>query len=484
MRCLLESRHVRAREERVQFGWGEVRCRGGAHPRSIAGGTYRLNLTAVRPIPRWTNRGNTKSPEWIAWRSAHDGPPLADLSTHSPLDIAPSGVTTTLVTSVTSKASKARHNVSPQGLTKDLLSKDALRFLAVRAVQAGRAYFVTACPLRSVPEVLIFDEPDLPPQLRAQRVLNKARVPEIARYLTSNPDSYVLSAITASVDGEFVFDPLTALSRGVRLGELAIAPDARLLINDGQHRRAAISAALRANPSLGNESVPLVLFLDAGLSRSQQIFADLNRHVVRPTKSLNVLYDHRDRVAKLARRVASDVCPFNGLTELERSSLSNRSSNVFTLSGIHQATDALLRHRRDEPIGEREEMLVLRFWQIVGELVCGWGFIGDGRTAADLRREFIHTHAVTLHALGTVANELVARYPKTWQKRLRKLAGLDWSRSNPLWEGRAIQNGRISKAGPSLILTANVLRARTGLPLSATEIVLEETLPEDRRVAA
>lgn len=190
-------------------------------------------------------------------------------------------------------------------------------FAAVRAVQAQRAYFVTACPLGLVPEILSFDAPDLPPQLRAQRVLNKARIPQIARYLTSNPTSYVLSAITASIDADVHFEPLGLLRDGVRIGELTIPANARILVNDGQHRRAAIAEALQTTPELAQESVPLVLFLDAGLSRSQQIFADLNRHGIRPPTSLNVLYDHRDWIAKLARKVATEVCPFHGLTELE-----------------------------------------------------------------------------------------------------------------------------------------------------------------------
>jgi DNA sulfur modification protein DndB len=331
---------------------------------------------------------------------------------------------------------------------------------------------------------LAFDAPDLPPHLRAQRTLNKARVPQITRYLTENPHSYVLSALTASIDGDVEFEPLSPLSEGSRLGELTIAPDARVLVNDGQHRRAAIAKALEERPDLGHESVPIVLFLDAGLARSQQIFADLNRHVVRPTKSLNVLYDHRDRIAQLARHVADEVCPFAGLTELEKSSLSNRSSNVFTLSAIHQATDALLRHRRADELTNSDDARVIDFWTTLGELILEWGFIKDGRTAADLRRDFIHSHAVALHALGTVTGELLVRYPKQWRPKLRRLRAVDWSRQNPIWDGRAIHHGRVSKAGPSLMLTANVLRSIAGLPLSATELALERTLPEDRRVAA
>jgi DNA sulfur modification protein DndB len=355
------------------------------------------------------------------------------------------------------------------------------RFAAVRAVQAQRAYFVTACPLRLVSEILSFDSPDLPPQLRAQRVLTKARVPQIAQYLTSNPTSYVLSAITASIDADVHFEPQGLLRDGVRIGELTI-PATALLVNDGQHRRAAITQALQTAPELANESVPLVLFLDAGLSRSQQIFADLNRHGIRPTTSLNVLYDHRDWIAKLAKKVATEIRPFEGLTELEKSSLSNRSSMMFTLSGIYQATKALFRHRRNRQLEEQDQALAMAFWEVVGELISTWGIIACDKTAAELRREYLHVHAVALHALGMVGGELVQRYPRRWRARLRRLTIIDWSRLNPLWDGRAIHNGRISKAGPSLILTANVLRAHAGLQLSSTERDLENTLPKEHRV--
>jgi len=302
--------------------------------------------------------------------------------------------------------------------------------------------------------------------------------------LSSNPKSYVLSAITASVDGDVQFEAHATLDNGIRIGELVVPADARILVNDGQHRRAAIGEALKATPELAHEALPLVLFLDAGLARSQQIFADLNRHGIRPPRSLNVLYDHRDWIAKVARRVAAEVRPFAGLTEVEKSSLSNRSSSMFTLSAIHQATDALLRNRRDQQLSEQDEALVLEFWTIVGELIQKWGFIAEDRTAADVRREYIHAHAVALHAVGTVGGELAVAVPKTWQKRLRRLADIDWSRSNPVWNGRAIRNGRISKSGPSLILTTNILRQRTGLALSPGALAVEATLPEDRRVAA
>jgi len=56
--------------------------------------------------------------------------------------------------------------------------------------------------------------------------------------------------------------------------------DARFMINDGQHRRAAFELALKEN-ELGYKTIAVVFFLDVGLKRSQQMFTDLNRYAAR-----------------------------------------------------------------------------------------------------------------------------------------------------------------------------------------------------------
>ena len=82
-------------------------------------------------------------------------------------------------------------------------------FPALRGVQAGREFYVTMCPLRIIPRIFLFDEDELKPELRAQRILNKSRVPEIAGYILKQPKSYVFSALTASIDAKKVrFEPL------------------------------------------------------------------------------------------------------------------------------------------------------------------------------------------------------------------------------------------------------------------------------------
>src|SRR4051812_22006442 len=206
-------------------------------------------------------------------------------------------------------------------------------FPAIRGIQAGREYYVSMCPMRLIPRIFIFDEDELRPELRAQRFLNKSRIPEIAGYLLKQVKSYVFSALTASIDGEVNFEPLGDDNDARSVGRLRIPMSAKFVINDGQHRRAGIEAALRECPELGDETIAVVFFHDVGLHRCQQMFADLNRYAIRPTVSLGILYDHRDEDAQVTKALLERVHVFKDLTEKQRSTLSNRSLKLFTLSG-------------------------------------------------------------------------------------------------------------------------------------------------------
>src|SRR5256885_858554 len=109
-------------------------------------------------------------------------------------------------------------------------------FPAIRGVQARREYYVSMCPLRLVPKVFLFDEEELVPELRAQRTLNRGRIPDIVRYIAGQRGGYVFSAITASIDADVRFQPIGAGAEGTRIGILHVPMSARFIINDGQHR--------------------------------------------------------------------------------------------------------------------------------------------------------------------------------------------------------------------------------------------------------
>ncbi|MCB1078479.1 MAG: DNA sulfur modification protein DndB, partial [Verrucomicrobiae bacterium] len=197
-------------------------------------------------------------------------------------------------------------------------TEPSISFPVIRGLQAQREYYVAMWTLRTLSKISIFDEDELPPEMRAQRTLNTARVPEIADYILDNPDNYVFSALTVSIDSEVEFERVDEQGK---LGVLRVPMGARFIINDGQHRRAAIKEALEHRPELAHETIAVVFFLDVGLVRSQQMFADLNRHAIRPSRSLGLLYDHRNEKAKLAKLVVLESEVFRDIVEMEKSSL-------------------------------------------------------------------------------------------------------------------------------------------------------------------
>lgn len=356
-------------------------------------------------------------------------------------------------------------------------------FPAIRGVQAGREYYVSMCPLRLLPRLFIFDEDELVPELRAQRILNKARVPEIARYIVDNRDNYTFSAITVSVDGDVQFAPLGKEGpTNFRMGSLTVSMHAKFIVNDGQHRRAAIVQALEGAPELGDESIAVVFFMDRGLERCQQMFADLNRHAVRPSASLGVLYDHRSAAANLARHLSVTSRVFKGLIETERSSLSPRSRSLFTLSALHFATIEFLTEHELEDFNTASQKC-LEFWELIGEQIPEWTYVRESKmTSGDVRRDFIHSHALVLQALGRAGRALYQLPSAERIKRIKRLGKVDWSRLNvQTWEGRAMVGGTMSKSGQNISLTCNEIKRMLGLELSPEEAEAEAALQAVRQ---
>lgn len=356
-------------------------------------------------------------------------------------------------------------------------------FPAISGVQAQREYYVSMCPLRLIPKIFLFDEEELVPELRAQRTLNKARLPALCRYILDNTKNYTFSSITASIDGEIRFESLGKSGESRQIGLLRVPMKSRFVINDGQHRRAAIEMAIRENPNLGDESISVVFYLDVGLERCQQIFADLNRNAIRPSKSLGVLYDHREDLAKMVKSVVLESDLFKNLVEMERSTLSLKSRRLFTLSALYIATRSLLAGIESSSLEERAS-LVKTYWHEVAKHFPEWEMVHAGKmTAFEVRQDFLHSHGIALHALGRVGNALL-QSTGPWKRKLPGLRKLDWSRANgKLWEGRAMIAGRVSKSDNNVTLTTNTIKRSLGLELSPEEAQIEQAFQRGKHAS-
>src|SRR5687768_15537348 len=113
-----------------------------------------------------------------------------------------------------------------------------ITFPAVKGRMGSRDYYVAMFPMSVVPRLFKFrDWAELPPEARAQRKLNEKRVPEITRYILEHEDDWVFSSLTASFRAEEAFKPLV---EDGSIGMLELPLDTEFLINDGQHRKAAM----------------------------------------------------------------------------------------------------------------------------------------------------------------------------------------------------------------------------------------------------
>jgi DNA sulfur modification protein DndB len=108
------------------------------------------------------------------------------------------------------------------------------QFPAVKGCQASSDYYICMIPLGLLNKIFLSNNDEVAPEYRAQRKLNEARIPEIRDYILNNRDSYVFSALAASIDGEIEFIPH---SGNDKVGILNVDMNANFLINDGQHRK-------------------------------------------------------------------------------------------------------------------------------------------------------------------------------------------------------------------------------------------------------
>jgi DNA sulfur modification protein DndB len=337
---------------------------------------------------------------------------------------------------------------------------------AIRGTMGGRQYYTVSLSLAEVPRFFRFNDwEQATPELRAQRVLNRSRVPDIAKYILDNEDGYLFSSITASYSSEVKFTPSADHSE---IGTLEMElENLELIINDGQHRSAGIAVAIKDNPALAKDKISVLLFPMENLERLQQMFTDLNRYAHKTSKSLDILYDHRDNLSALTMDVAEGVDVFRGMVDMEKITIPLRSPKLFTLATLYDANEELLSEsieKRGTKDYDEKLKLATEYWNQLAKVIDDWRRVKDGDLKAqELRQEKINTHAVVMRAFGGAGRSLVAEHPANWQGQLKALRQADWRKSvggkvNPLWDNVCIVAGSVVSNRQARVQTLAVLK--------------------------
>ena len=70
-----------------------------------------------------------------------------------------------------------------------------------------------------------------------------------------------------------------------------------------------------------------------------------------------------------------------------------------------------------------------------------------------------------LSTLGIVGAFLLKNYPNEWKEKLKGLRELGWSRTDKMWDGRLVMEGKMLKTNIGMELAANAILNSLGLPL-------------------
>jgi DNA sulfur modification protein DndB len=343
---------------------------------------------------------------------------------------------------------------------------------ALRGKMGTRTYYSCLMPLEAILNMFKFDPEerqwtDLSPEQREQRALNKTRVPAITSYILDNEDDYLFASITASYKTEPVFVPSPQPDGSENIGTIKLKMGDELTINDGQHRCAAIVEAVKKNPELGNQTISVLLFPWESTTRVQQMFTDLNRHVVKTSKSLDVLFDKRDPVS-IATMFALDKVPvFKDLTEKVDASLKAKSTKIFTLAALYDANSDLLKEQDSDDVEGNTKRLV-DYWTTVAQHMPDWVKVLKGhKMATELRAESISAHSTVLRALGGLGSELMKS--EHWKEKVAGLELIDWSKTNSDWQDVCIVANSVVSNRQARAATKAYIKGRLGMEMTEAE---------------
>ncbi len=377
--------------------------------------------------------------------------------------------------------------------------------------QGHHRFFTTSMRWGELDHALVFHDElrDLDEDQRMQRGLARNRLDDLREYLTA-VDDHFFSALTliilprdlerAAVEGspddeeddwDYLFEREERRRPGQqRMGTLHLSGDVRLFPADGQHRAMAGRTAIRDDPPLAREEVPVVLVPYESADQVRQLFSDLNLNAKPVSKTTGLDFETRNPIALLAKAVGRTVLLFQGRVNRVSNSLPKSSANVITLNTLAQGTTAIVKAivKQANPdlepgkldaavldfIGVRDgdiDRLALQETSSVWEMIVDvfsddWRrvLVGEKDAPGDLREKYLFPHGLGWLGLANAAADLMLMYGEEWEDRFRAaVAQFDWRRDSDDWTGNAVIHDpakgtyRVNNTGPAVQALAKMI---------------------------
>ncbi|TAK64528.1 MAG: DGQHR domain-containing protein [Dehalococcoidia bacterium] len=347
-----------------------------------------------------------------------------------------------------------------------------MRFRALKGRMGTTDFYLCTASLSEVARQVDYKESkqDWAPEVLQQRPLNVKRVTnEMVPYLVENEDHFYNTLVVEHVrPGEIHHDiNFVPDEQGSSAGWIEIEAE-KLEALDGQHRLKSIQLAVEQRPELGRETIALMIVPHKSAHGSQQMFSDLNRNAKPTPKPLNVLFEHREIAALLAKDLAKKSRVLSGRVHFTSSSLSERSPYITTLPVVYEATKVVesVLPSADDDYDAALAFLVKLWDTALGALPGVDDVVSGARKPAELRRQYVYATSVGIEALADVIRAAVTEFPATWHEILSQgLRRIDWGLGDVQWEGVALFAGRAAIGMAARRRTATLIKHLLGLPV-------------------
>jgi len=371
-------------------------------------------------------------------------------------------------------------------------TREVMKVPAFKGRLGGVEYYVIMLSFSKLARYIEATDSNLPTKLREERKPQKQRYAQIARYILNNPEDYRFSALTCTFGKNGTEKPLNWRaarpdepygSPGWAIGELTLDQGDPLIIVDGQHRLGAIKEAIadkEADPELRNESIPVVLFPYISLEDNQQLFSDLNRNVKKTSKSLDVFFDRRDIVNRVVKKVVAKVSVFGEeRVDVENISVAKSPTMVFTLAGVYQATNPMIKGAFKGELLQKElskennnedeyANFLADTWEFIAEQFPEWGKVASGEmNIAQERRNYLHWNSGVVSSIGEFVGAAMRERGADWKNAVKTALthpdNGNWRRDPKYWGGIILAGDQVLPRSAVRFQLVTYLKLKAGL---------------------
>jgi DNA sulfur modification protein DndB len=140
-----------------------------------------------------------------------------------------------------------------------------------------------------------------------------------------------------------------------------------------------------------------------------------------------------------------------------------RSTKLFTLTALYDATGKLLEDKEDNFHGDAVVKAV-DFWTTVSKAIPEWMQVKNGHLRSiDLRQEKICAHSVVLRPIGAVGNQAMKESPTDWKSVILDLTEINWKKEIPDWENVCIIANSVVSNRQARVATRSYLKTSSAL---------------------